>query len=387
MPHATSAADTQDVQDDLLIQQVLDPENTSFDVTRELEPGEKADDAIDYGDLSDDDLADDEEASRSTQHVDRQDDMIYETPNGLTHEDNQQVTGFDDELPDDFDDLFGGLPQSPTDRAHLLNDKSDRSPRVHERPFESTENADVRDEYQQRPLFQSSVDWHTADSNQPPPLQALDAQAMSKDEKMQQYLISMSTQGIGTQDSLLGPADTQAHAQDLTSLWPKFERDSVPRFMDLLPLKRSYYVGKKPLKQPKPVYPTKLNLDIAVDQEKQFKLSSGTSRRVDDEECYGVIKILPPKVSDQEGAEDSPLHSESDDEPVGGVTWQDLQIVCEDWDTQSLLGSTAAGSTASYDDLDPRIDRKGGPDSASGDLWDLPVPKVSWSILRSIPPC
>ncbi|KAL8750668.1 MAG: hypothetical protein Q9199_006922 [Rusavskia elegans] len=375
MPHATSAADTQDVQDDLLIQQVLDPENTSFDVTRELEPGEKANDAIDYGDLSDDDLADDEEASRLTQHVVRQDDMIYETPNGLTHEDNQQVTGFDDELPDDFDDLFGGLPQSPTDRAHLLNDKSDRSPRVHERLFESTENADVRDEYQQRPLFQSSVDWHTADSNQPPPLQALDAQAMSKDEKMQQYLISMSTQGIGTQDSLLGPADTQAHAQDLASLWPKFERDSVPRFMDLLPLKRSYYVGKKPLKQPKPVYPTKLNLDIAVDQEKQFKLSSGTSRRVDDEECYGVIKILPPKVSDQEGAEDSPLHSESDDEPVGGVTWQDLQIVCEDWDTQSLLGSTAAGSTASYDDLDPRIDRKGGPDSASGDLWDLPVPK------------
>ncbi|KAI4219386.1 MAG: hypothetical protein L6R36_008364 [Xanthoria steineri] len=375
MPHATSVADSQDVQDDLLIQQVLDPENTSFDVTRELEPGEKADDAVDYGDLSDDDLADDEEASRSTHHAVRQDDMIYETQNGLTHEDNQQATNFDDELPDDFDDLFGGLPHSPTDRAQLLDDKSDPSLPVHEKPFESAENADVQDEYQQRPLFQSSADWHTADQNQPPPLQALDAQAMSKEEKMQQYLISMSTQGLGTQDSLLDPAETQAHTRDLASLWPKFERDSVPRFMDLLPLKRSYYVGKKPLKQPKPVHPTKLNLDIAVDQEKQFRLSSGTSRRVEDEEGQGVIRILPPKVSDQEGAEDSPLHSDSDDEPVGGVTWQDLQIVCEDWDTRSLLGSTAPGSVASYDDLDPLVDGNSGPDSANGDLWDLPAPK------------
>ncbi|KAL8652312.1 MAG: hypothetical protein Q9226_004329 [Calogaya cf. arnoldii] len=375
MPHATSTVDSQDVEDDLLIQQVLDPENTSFDVSRELEPGEKADDAVDYGDLSNDDLADDEVASRSTQHVAGQDDLGYETLNGLTQGDKEEATGLDDGLPDDFDDLFGGVPQSPTDRAQLLDDETDRGPRAHEPHFESAEIADVQDEYQQRPLFQGVVDGQTAENNQPPPLQALDAQAMSKDEKMQQYLISMSTQGIGTQDSLLDPVDTRAQDRDLASLWPKFERDSVPRFMDLLPLKRSSYIGKKPLKQPKPVQPTKLNLEIAVDQEKQFRLSSSTSRRFEDEECPGVTKVLPLKILEKDGAEDSPLHSESDEEPVGGVTWQDLQIVCEDWDSQSLTGSTAAGSIASRDDLNPGDDGNGDQELPSDDTWDVPVSK------------
>ncbi|KAL8993783.1 MAG: hypothetical protein Q9169_006088 [Polycauliona sp. 2 TL-2023] len=374
MPHATSAVDIQDVQDDLLIQQVLDPENTSFDVTRELEPGDKADDAVDYGDLSDDDLADDEELSKSNQYAMRQDDPVDEIPNGSTQENMQQLTGSDDGLPDNFDDLFGELPQSPTDRGPILDDQSDRSPQAHERPFVPAQNADDRDEYHQRPLFQSPNDWQMVENDEPP-LQALDAQAMSKDEKMQQYLISLSTQGNGTQDSLPGLVDNQAPSRDLASLWPKFERDSVPRFMDLLPLKRSYYVGKTPLKQPRPVHPTKLNLDIAVDQEKQFRLSSGTSRRFEDEECHGIIKVLPPKVSEQEGANDSPLHSESDDGPVGGVTWQDLQIICEDWDSQSLIGSSVAGSTASHDDLSPQLDKNGHPDFANEDLWELPVAK------------
>ncbi|KAL8673997.1 MAG: hypothetical protein Q9168_001582 [Polycauliona sp. 1 TL-2023] len=376
MPHATSTVDTQDVQDDLLIQQVLDPENTSFDVSRDLEPGEKADDAVDYGDLSDDDLADDEEPSRSTQHAARQDDAVDEAPNGLTHEDKQQEATSDDDLPDEFDDLFGGaVPQSPTDRAQVLTDGSDHSPKAPDRPLEAARSADAPDEYRQRPLFQSPVDWQTADNNEQPLLQALDAQAMSKDEKMQQYLISLSTQGNGTQDSLTGPVDAQTHSRDLASLWPRFERDSVPRFMDLLPLKRSYYVGKTPLKQPRPVHPTKLNLDIAVDQEKQFKLSSGPSRRAEDEDWQGIIKVLPPQVSEQENAEDSPVHSESDDEPVGGVTWQDLQFICEDWDSQSLMGSSAAGSAASYEDPSPLMEEIRGLDSASDDFCDFPVAK------------
>ncbi|KAL8979709.1 MAG: hypothetical protein Q9205_005024 [Flavoplaca limonia] len=375
MPHATPIVDTQDVEDDLLIQQVLDPENRSFDVNRDLEPGEKADDAVDYGDLSDDDLADDEETSRLSQQEARHHEDSLEAPKGLNYEDKLPVTGFNDALPDDFDELFGGLPQSPTDRAQPSIDESDHSPRATERTLQSTEVTDLQDEYQKCPLFRKHADWHSAETDEPRPLQALDAQAMSKEEKMQQYLISMSTQGTGSQDGLLGPVDAQAHARDLASLWPKFERDSVPRFMDLLPLKRSYYIGKKPFKQPKPVQPSKLNLDVATDQEKQFRLSSGTGRRIEDEERQGVIQISPLRISEQDGAEDSPLHCGSDDEPIGGVTWQDLQIVCEDWDCRSSRGFTAAGSTASHDDFDGRIDGDRGSFPVDDDLWDLPVAK------------
>ncbi|KAL8777193.1 MAG: hypothetical protein Q9213_007965 [Squamulea squamosa] len=376
MPHATSALDTQDVEDDLLIQQVLDPENTSFDVSRELEPGEKADDAVDYGDLGDDDLADDEEASRSTRLVAPQNDFMYETLDDLTHERKQQATDVNEEQPDDFDDLFGGMPQSPTDKDQTRDDESDASPPARVTSFDSNGAANAEHKYQQRPLFQSTVDWHTANSNQPPPLQAFDAQAMSKDEKMQQYLISISTQGMGTQESLLDLVDTQVHGRDLATLWPKFERGSVPRFLDLLPLKRSYYSDKKPHKQPKPVHPTKLHLEIAMDQEKLFRLPSGSSRKLEDDEGHGIVRILLPKLSEQENAVDAPLHSDSDEEPVGGVTWQDLQIVCEDWDSRSLSGSTAPGSTVSYEDQIPLAHGHYSPSPTSrDDLWGMPVAK------------
>ncbi|KAL8728147.1 MAG: hypothetical protein Q9166_005597 [cf. Caloplaca sp. 2 TL-2023] len=365
MPHATSALDTQDQRDDILISQVLGPEST-FDDTRELEPGEKADDAVDYGDLSDDDLADDEEVSRPIQHRVQQDDLMNESLDGLTYEGNQPVTHVNDELPDDFDDLFGGTPQSQTDQAQPVDDESDSSSRALANSFASEKIANTQDEHQQRPLFQDSIDWDMANSNQPPLLQALDAQAMSKEERMQQYLISMSTQGMGTQDRPLDLVDAQAQARDLASVWPRFEPDSVPRFMDLLPLKRSYYTAKKPLKQPKPVHPTKLNLDLAIDQEKQFKLSSGPSRRFDYEERHAIVRILPSKPSEEDAAEDAPVLSDSDDEPLGAVTWQDFQIVCEDWDHRSLSGSAAAGSTVSDDELN----RRGNSHDDSGTMYD-----------------
>ncbi|KAI4247539.1 MAG: hypothetical protein L6R40_001487 [Gallowayella cf. fulva] len=354
MPHATSASDAQDVQDDLLIQQVLDPENTTFDVSRDLEPGEKADDAVDYGDLSDDDLADDEETSRSIHPKTQQNDLSYETLDSLPYEDNNQTTDVNGELQDDFDDLFEGIAQPPTDKAQPVEDESDSSQQAYLGSFESQQVADTQNEYHQRPLFQSSVDWRTANGDQPRPLRALDAQPMSEDEKMQQYLISMSTQGVGTQHSRLNLVDTQAHARDLSSLWPKFEPDSVPRFMDLLPLKRSSYIGKKPLKQPRPVHPTKLSLELALDQEKNFRLSAGPGRKFDDEERQAIIKIMPPNMSEEDSAEDAPMLSESEGEPIGDVTWQDLQIVCEDWDSWNLPDSPGLRSSASIDEIDQR---------------------------------
>lgn len=382
MPHATSASDAQDVQDDLLIQQVLDPENTTFDVSRDLEPGEKADDAVDYGDLSDDDLADDEETSRSIHPKTQQNDLSYETLDSLPYEDNNQTTDVNGELQDDFDDLFEGIAQPPTDKAQPVEDESDSSQQAYLGSFESQQVADTQNEYHQRPLFQSSVDWRTANGDQPRPLRALDAQPMSEDEKMQQYLISMSTQGVGTQHSRLNLVDTQAHARDLSSLWPKFEPDSVPRFMDLLPLKRSSYIGKKPLKQPRPVHPTKLSLELALDQEKNFRLSAGPGRKFDDEERQAIIKIMPPNMSEEDSAEDAPMLSESEGEPIGDVTWQDLQIVCEDWDSWNLPDSPGLRSSASIDEIDQRArsdrDHSGTENDEYPDLTFAKVSREPW---------
>ena len=67
MPHATGTQEDQALLDDQLIQQTLDNLDGVLlpEQDRELDIGDKADDAVDFADLSDDDLADDEDAGHS----------------------------------------------------------------------------------------------------------------------------------------------------------------------------------------------------------------------------------------------------------------------------------------------------------------------------------
>lgn len=378
MPHATDtmdAQDAQDAQDELLIQQALDPQ-TTFDFNRELEPGEKADDAVNYEDLSDDSLAEEEDKLSHNDSAPQRQGPLYESLDDLRNEDGLQVTEENGVFGDEYDDLFGDTPLSPTE----IIDRAPEEPGSTLFPqldsFEP-EPPDTQNGYHQPLSGQNLANGHKAEINQPHPLQALNAQTVSKEEQMQQYLISMSSQGAATHDSLLRVTLEKDSTQDLATLWPKFERDSVPRFMDLLPLKRSYYAGKQPLKQPKPVYPTKLNLDLAQDQEKQFRLSSTPRRKLDaDDERHGVVKISLVQPTEDDREEDGGFLSDSENETVGGVTWQDLQIVCEDWDYQSSIASSKSGSDHSPEGLRHR-DHDGNHCISTDDLWDMPLAKVS----------
>lgn len=375
MPHATNPSDSrdaQDVQDDLLIQQALglDPQN-ALDFNRELEPGEKADNAVDYGDLSDDDLADEEEAASTNDPVSQQQGLLDESLGDFGNGNGHQVTDEPGGFGDDIDDLFGDVPQSPVEDGERAHKNSAGSLLPELESFDSG-LTDTQDGHHKGLFEKSLVNGHKTETNQPSSLQVLNAQTVSKEEQMQQYLISMSTQSAATQDSLLHAPQETEHIQDLATLWPKFERDSVPRFMDMLPQKQSRYVGHRPLKQPKPVYPTKLNLDLAQDQEKQFRLPSAPRRKTDaDDERHNIIRISTVQASDDDGHEDVDLLSDSGNETVGGVTWQDLQIACEDWDYESPAASSEAVSQHSHrdDDADHVV--------STDDLWDMPPAKVS----------
>lgn len=377
MPHATESIGAQDVQDDLLIRQVLDPENTNFDISRELEPGEKADDAVDYGDLSDDDLADDDDLSRMSLPEPGQPGPIHEGLEDMLTEDQSQVTNGNGAYEDEFDDLFGDTPPPPINKADIALEESVTSPLPHLESFESGQT-DTQDGYQQKAVGRLPVQLQKAENIQPRSLQALDTQTVSKEEQMQQYLISMSRHGAAAQEGPLDETRDEYRTQDLATLWPKFERHRVPRFMDLLPGKRSYYVGKKPTKQPKPIYPTKLNLDLAHDQEKHFRLASSPRKHLDaDGMSNGVVRLSPVIHLEADRADDAPLLSDSDTDVVGGVTWQDLQIVCEDWDNQSHPESTVS-------DFSPLNERPGNQGDDDGDYfatgetsWALPPAKVS----------
>ncbi|KAL8707478.1 MAG: hypothetical protein Q9220_007510 [cf. Caloplaca sp. 1 TL-2023] len=354
MPHATSSSSLLDEQDDALIQRFLgndevNPEDP-LNLSRDLETGEKADDAVDYEDLSDNDLADDEDLQAIGNREAQQLGAAYESLGDSPDADGQHVEELSGPYADDFDDLFGDVPQSPTAEIHLPTTESRGSPPASLGVFEPQVKAGAENGPRGTQDDQNTVDWKQAESSQRTSLQALSTQTVSKAEQMQQYLISMSSQGIDNQEHVSDADIRGVQAQNLASLWPKFKRESIPRFMDLLPHKKAYYVGKKPAKLPKPVYPTKLNLDLALDQEKQFIMSSGPSRKWEaDDERHAIVRIHPIKMSDNHSGEASPIPSDSDDEAVGGVTWQDMQIICEDWDCESWSGSSRAASNSSRD--------------------------------------
>lgn len=385
MPHATDSLDAQGIEDDLLIRQALDLGNP-LGIPLEIGPGEKADNAVDYADLADDDLADEEDYSIAVFTGAPEHDVPRRELEELLHESEELRADENGSHKDDMDELFGEIPQSPSGKPPAAaNPESGCSPEAHLDASEDQYQAwDAHNSDQQHLALQNVSRRAKTESSQLPILQALNAQKVSKEEQMQRYLISLSAQGAAAIDSRPEPGSDDVHVQDLVSLWPRFEQDSIPRFMDLLPHKKAHYIGKKPLKQPKPVHPTKLNLDLALDQEKQFRLSSGPNRRGNqDDEGHTIVRILPIKYSDEESTENISLLSDCENEIIGGATWQDMQIICEDWDDHSFNDSTAGGSNTScndtYRDMDSdRVLRHG-----SDQQWYMPPAKVGCPNPRS----
>ena len=339
MPHATSPGDSQDEQDDILIQQALDPENP-IDFTRELEPGEKADDAIDFGDLADDDLAEDEE-QHDGQHYSRPPsanvgDSFEDLGSFMQGEDLSELMNKSqqDGDGDGFDDLFGDAPSS---QAHIEDEsKDDQLPTT---PDDVDMAFAFEDDGSGRFMKLPSLTTRETSNSRPqnlfrPVAFSPEGPTLSKEQQLQQELFAMSGSGSGLMEIL--PATAENRERLLAQLWPTFEKDTVLRFMDLVPMKKARYIGKTPLKRPKPVQPTKLNLELAPDQEKNFRLPSNSNRRIQDKTDPLGLVIIQQTVSDEKDSDDS-MDSESDyeHEPVGGVTWRDLQLVCEDWDTNS----------------------------------------------------
>ena len=341
MPHATSLEDLQEEADELLIQQALDPENP-IDFNRELEPGEKADDAIDFGDLDNDDLAEDEGEVHSLQPdsgpdlghflVDKDSSRDLDKYPRNAHRVNPSNGGTGED--DGFDDLFGDMPSSPVrgeysrDKSQLSSPSGSTSPRSEDGRSNHYSSAIAQE------LRSHQIQGFYEGANRDPPLHISSSSkdaASWREQQLQQELFALSGSSLAGQDNLPPPPENQEEL--LLSLWPRFEKNTVPKFMNLLPPKRIRYTGKRPFKKPKILQPTKASLEIAQDQEKMFRLSLIPNHKVQDKlERSGVIGIssLPLTAEVNDGGKEVGLETEQDS--VGGITWQDLQFVCQDWD-------------------------------------------------------
>ena len=309
MPHATSLGNPQDAEDDALIQEALDPQST-LDFDRDLDPGEKAVDAVDFGDLSDDDLADDDQGTSSAvvDGFQSSDIPLHAVQRGHSASPHSRPSG------DDFDDLFGDESPPPKKR-------------------DEGENCAAQ-------AAEASIIPHVVgnlvhrDFDEPLRAKTQDSQ-FSKEQQLQQELFALSQPALNAAERLPEPP---ANGEELlAALWPRFERDATPRFMDLLPPKKAKFVGKEIPKPPRPLNPTKLNLEIAPDQERAFRLTSAGSKRIrEDVDKLGEVSISLNKLTDISSDGESCGDSDSENDEIHGVSWQDLQMLCEDWDLASI---------------------------------------------------
>lgn len=268
-----------------------------FDLNRPLELGEKADDAEDYEDFSDDDLPDEEEAT------------------GWRAADGPGLTD-DGGTSNDTDDLFGeGRESSPFDGLEGAN-----GIKIHD--IHDTQSSLVESSHPTNLSIDTGLSFRDINFDPEPKLS-----------------------GEANQDLSI-PAPAESVADLLKQSWPTFEPGKTIDWNELLPPKKAHYIPKKPLKIPRPVNPTKVTLDLAADQEKTFRLSglASSSRQQGIHEVgnKGLVHVLEDSRKERNGQEDLDWEIPSPDEEVGGVTWTDLQLVCDDW--ESKIDAASAGA-------------------------------------------
>ncbi|KEQ78007.1 hypothetical protein M436DRAFT_35321 [Aureobasidium namibiae CBS 147.97] len=308
MPHAIDAFELQDQADDAEIARLLNdenPSNNNLNFDRDLEVGEKADDAIDFEDISDDDLPEDETSVKPKTESLPADGLVAHLDATVEQDDNQDdLFGFED-------DLFGD------DSDDIQDTKPDQS-----QPFDQTQKNDFANPLPS--VSHGNEDW-------------LRQKALFA--AMEQERVERSRRG----GSYEPPTAPENEMEVFYSIWPSYDPEERPRFTELFPPRRGIYGWKTPVKPPKPVQPTKLNLDLQHDQEKSFRLlgaaTMGKHAREGAGEQLGVIRLEDTSTK-QENTEDVVDLDEIDpNERIGGVSWQDLTVLCEDWDMASAASS------------------------------------------------
>ena len=224
----------------------------------------KADDAEDYEDISDDDLPDEEPGVGTS----------VEIPS-LTD---------DGGTSNDADDLFGEGPSSPTEAAG-----------PHVRDSEMGDDSHPTDNGLSFSAINFDPEPHIDGVNQDPDI----------------------------------PAAAETVEDLLKAAWPAFKKGRVLTWSELLPPKKAVWKGKKPQKKSKHLVTSKLTLDLAPDEEKQFRIPGpGTSTGVATSvlvrcDADFIDKVVEPPQFD--------IDQDSDTELIGGFTLRDIELACQDW--------------------------------------------------------
>ncbi|KAK5321124.1 hypothetical protein LTR93_006366 [Exophiala xenobiotica] len=280
--------------------------------SRELEQGEKADNAIDYEDIGDDESLPDEEQTQ---------DVSMEMTTDM-------LPGIEDSAMDmlDDDDLFG--PSSPVMTAHEPQTASEPSKPVDKPTQDPDQDLDLASEHEDDDTQDISMLQEEIDEIE-------DAQY-----RLQLALFAQSGTAI--------PTTEQENIEEWLKLeFPRFKRDEAPHFNKLFPPRPQKWQAKTPLKPPKQVRPSKVNLEIEQDQKTAFNSAVAVT---ESEFASDLVPIQEPAIARQ--IEDDSSDESDLDEPLpNGLTMCDLEFMCTEFDTLSQL----AASDDEMHEVRPRV--------------------------------
>jgi hypothetical protein len=247
-----------------------------FDTERPLELGEKADDAQDFEDISDDDLPEEE-------------------PSGSKEDDAPGLTNDMDVDYDDDDDLFGEGPEASSFDDVIVEDHT------------TPNGSDVH-------RINGGLSLPSLETEPEVDLRALNFPGLNE---------AAEKEDIYTEE-------------DFKKAFPSFEPGGRPFWNDLLPPKPAYFIPQAPTKPPKPLHPTKISLDLAPDQEKQFRTAAppvtDKRKRLAEAEARGIV-LIEEDSSDEEEDVTSFDHVPIDPkEEIGGYNMMDFELACIDWE-------------------------------------------------------
>ncbi|KAI5245014.1 hypothetical protein E4T42_06924 [Aureobasidium subglaciale] len=362
MPHAVDAFELQDQADDAEIARLLNdenPGNNDLNFDRDLEVGEKADDAIDFEDISDDDLAEDEDDVKPKVESSPADGLVNQLePTTEQDENHDDLFGFED-------DLFGDDNDDDQDARLDVPQLDDQAQKVDSKPslpishgglaLPSKSNLALPGSYTSLALPQMSDD--LIEDEQMTDMDIIEEQDDEEDDDwlrqkalfaaMEQERVERSRRG----GSYEPPTAPETEMEVFYSIWPSYDPEERPRFTELFPPRRGIYGWKTPVKPPKPVQPTKLSLDLQHDQEKSFRLlgaaTMGKQARGGAAEQQGVIRVEDTSAKQKDTEDVVDLDEIDPNERVGGVSWHDLTVLCEDWDMES--GASSPGHCSLVD--------------------------------------
>ncbi|KAK7719315.1 hypothetical protein SLS57_005814 [Botryosphaeria dothidea] len=356
MPHAVDETAENDDRTIALLLNNTDPTNNPLEGILDGPIGgePKAADAVDYEDIGDDELADEEELGEEIGvggDVVDGDDSFME---GLLGDAMIQDAGAEN---DEFDDLFGDAAASSPLAEHdqdMMDTQPDAVADMGAVPAGVPGLVDSPSSTQVPKVESPESIRELASFEEAPAVGTMEEEDEDPEIREQRELFAQAQSRLrnGPVVSDLPPAP-QTDDDVFQAIWHNYEPGAILRFGELLPHRRAYYVPKTPLKPPKPIFPSKANLELAQDQEKAFKLPptaaparSGRQNEVDQKGIVAITEADTGEKSDDD--DDVRLDDLEEDEKIGGVTWQDLQMLCEDWDIHTPDSLSDTGEIWSF---------------------------------------